>query len=111
MTTSPGFTPALSAGLSLVTSLTMAPLDSLSFRLRAMSSVTAWMDTPSQPRTTFPRSRSWGRISGCSKMRSPPRRANACSAMIRPSERMTSETLPVPPPPSLTVEVPVSSPL
>ena len=51
---SPCFTPAASAGESSVTSATMAPLASLRPRLSAMSSVTGWIWTPSQPRVTLP---------------------------------------------------------
>ena len=51
-TTSPGLRPAFSAGLSFVTSATMAPLASSMRRLLAMSSLTGWMTTPSHPRTT-----------------------------------------------------------
>ena len=58
-----GLSPAFSAGLSLVTSTITAPLASLSLKVAAASLLTGRIWTPSQPRTTFPFSRSCGRIS------------------------------------------------
>ena len=51
---SPILMPALSAGEFAVTSATSAPCDSLRPALSAISSVTGWICTPSQPRVTEP---------------------------------------------------------
>jgi hypothetical protein len=51
---SPFLRPASAAGPPAVTSLTSAPLGSLSPRLAAVSSSMFWILTPSQPRLTEP---------------------------------------------------------
>ena len=51
MTTSPGCTPAFSAGLPDVTSVTTVPLASFILKLFARSSSTGMIWTPNQPRT------------------------------------------------------------
>ena len=52
--TSPIFTPALAAGELAVSLATSAPEAFLTPRLSAMSGVTGWISTPSQPRATAP---------------------------------------------------------
>ena len=61
--TSPCLMPAASAGPSLTTSATSAPFGSESPSDSAMSGVTFWIITPSQPRVTCPFSLSCGTIS------------------------------------------------
>ena len=57
--TSPGRRPATSAGPPFITSATRTPSRSRTPKLEASSSVTSWMATPSQPRTTRPLAISW----------------------------------------------------
>ena len=58
-TTSPGSMPAGLAGPLSSTPATSAPRAGLMLRLSAISSVTCWMRTPSQPRRSSPNWRSW----------------------------------------------------
>ena len=57
--TSPGSIPASAAGPFSVTPATSAPLAVVIDSPSAISSVTSWMRTPSQPRRVSPNSRSW----------------------------------------------------
>ena len=51
---SPGCSPALAAGLSPTTSEMSTPLLSFALNDLASSGVSGWIETPSQPRVTFP---------------------------------------------------------
>ena len=59
MMTSPALRSVLAAGPSSVTLVIMAPLASCRPIESAMSSLTFWMTTPSQPRSTLPWVWSW----------------------------------------------------
>ena len=59
---SPGRTPAFSAGLPASTDSTNAPSWAFRSKAAARSASTLTMLIPRKPRTTFPLSRSWGRI-------------------------------------------------
>ncbi len=57
--TSPGRTPAASAGPPFMTSATSTPSRSFTPKVPESSSVTSWIAIPSQPRTTRPPAMSW----------------------------------------------------
>ena len=59
---SPASNPAVAAGPGSKTLATKAPRGLSRARLSAISSVTGWMRTPSQPRRISPNSRSWRMI-------------------------------------------------